>query len=132
MRSYGQYLMGDDAGDPIDHLTFDTGLRFADDKPKLSYGAFALPLVARRIGAGRVELWGHVRPGGGQRLVELSYEDQDGSGGTLPPALTNPDGYFQLTAADRAGRRWRAQCTLPGGRQLAGPYIRAYRFPGPR
>jgi hypothetical protein len=131
VRSYGQYLMGDDAGNPIDHLTFDTGLRFADDKPKLSYSAFALPLVARRIGGGRVELWGHVRPGSGPRTVQLSYEDGNGSSGTLTPALTDPDGYFDVTAPDRPERRWRAQSSLPGGRQLEGPFIRAYRFPGP-
>lgn len=132
VRSYGQYLMGDDAGNPVDHLTFTSGLRFADDKPKLSYSAFALSLVARRIGGGRVELWGHVRPGSGQRLVGLGYQDPDGSTGTLLPVSTNQDGYFDTITADHPGRKWRAQCTLPGGRQLLGPYLREYKFPGPR
>ena len=73
-----------------------------------------------------------MRPRNGPRLVELSYRDEDGSTATLAPALTNQNGYFDVTTADHAGRMWRAQCTLPGGRQLAGPFIHTYKFPGPR
>jgi hypothetical protein len=127
VHSYAQYLMADDHGNPVRHLTFDTGLRFADDRPKLSYSAFPITLAVRRRGDG-VEIWGHVRPGTGPRLVQVGYRDLDGSGGSLP-ALTDADGYFELRSDFRSGRRWQASCGLPYGRELRGALIRAYRFP---
>jgi hypothetical protein len=128
VRSYAQYLMGDDGGNPADHLTFDTGLRFADDSPKLSYSAFPVTLVVRRRSSGRVEIWGHVRPGTGVRAVQVTYEDADGARGSLQQAFTNPDGYFEISSEYRRGRRWRAACTLPDGRLLSGPLIHSYAF----
>jgi hypothetical protein len=128
VRSYAQYLMSDDGGDPLAHLTFDTGLRLANDRPKLSYSAFPITLVARRTGGNQVQLWGHVRPGSGPRLVQVSYEDEDGARGSLPPVLSDDNGYFELSGDYAVGRRWAAECTLSGGRYLAGPFIRAYAF----
>jgi hypothetical protein len=127
VRSFAQYLMGDDAGDPLAHLTFNTGLRFADGNPKLAYFAFPITLVARRQG-GKVKIWGHVRPRGGCD-VQVSYLDPSGLAGSLGVFPSQTGGYFHFETEFRPQRRWRASCTLPTGRQLRGPAIRAYRFP---
>jgi hypothetical protein len=119
--------MGDDAGDPLAHLTFNTGLRFADGHPKLAYFAFPITLVARRQG-GKVKIWGHVRPRGGCD-VQVDYLDRGGLAGSLGVFPTQTGGYFHFETEFRPQRRWLASCTLPTGRQVRGPAIRAYRFP---
>jgi hypothetical protein len=129
IRSFAQYLMQDDAGNPHAHLTFNTGLRFADDRPKLSYSAFPITLVVRRQGSAQVEIWGHVRPGSGARVVEVEYQDSDGISGVLAPVLTDEDGYFEFRSEYRPGRRWRAASPQANGRPLSGPMIRPYSFP---
>jgi hypothetical protein len=129
VRSYSQYLMGDDAGNPLDHLTFNTGLRFSDDRPKLAYSAFPITVAVRRTGSGGVEIWGHLRPGNGIREVEIRYRDSDGVERSLGSVETNADGYFELGSEYRPGREWGAAGALADGRLLAGPLVRAYRFP---
>jgi hypothetical protein len=129
VHSYAQYLMSDDAGSPRDHLTFNTGLRFSDDRPKLAYSAFPITLAVRRTGSAGVEIWGHLRPGDGTREVMLRYEDSDGVGHSLGSVVTDAGGYFELRTEYRPGREWGAAAALADGRVLAGPLVRAYRFP---
>jgi hypothetical protein len=128
VRSYAQYLMEDDGGNPREHLNFNTGLRFADGAPKLSYSSFAMTLVARRRPRGRVEVWGHVRPARAPVEVKVSYRDPDGTHGLLRIAETDRSGYFRLIVRSHRGRKWRAASTLPDGRELEGPAVRAFRF----
>jgi hypothetical protein len=131
VRSYSQYLMEDDRGNPPDHLNFNTGLRFANGAPKRSYSSFALTLVVRALARGRVAVWGHVRPTRKSVGVEVSYRDPDGSGGLLRIAETNMNGYFAFHARNSPWRRWSATCTLADGRELEGPPVRAFRIPPP-
>ncbi|HEU0019760.1 MAG TPA: hypothetical protein VFQ14_05660, partial [Thermoleophilaceae bacterium] len=57
VRSVAQYELLD-VGNPDE---FNTGLRFADAKPKPSLAAYRMPLVVTRLGGDRVEVWGQVR-----------------------------------------------------------------------
>jgi hypothetical protein len=126
IRSYAQYLLRDDP--PHYEFSFTTGLRRSSGRPKPSLRSFPMTLLVRRRGARRVVLWGHVRPEGGPRRVEVSYRDRDGKARVLRAVRTNRRGYFRFAARFRVGRRWAAECRLPGGRRLAGPYLRAVRF----
>jgi hypothetical protein len=125
IRSYGQYLLRDDP--PHYEFSFTTGLRRTSGRPKPSLRSFPMTLLVRRRGARRVVVWGHVRPDGGRR-VEISYRDRGGRARLLRAVRTNRRGYFRFAARFRVGRRWAAECRLPGGRSLAGPFLRAVRF----
>jgi hypothetical protein len=126
IRSYGQYLLRDDP--PHYEFSFTTGLRRSSGRPKASLRSFPMTLLVRRRGSRRVALWGHVRPNGAPRRVEVRYRDRGGRVRLLRAVRTNRRGYFRFAARFRVGRRWAAECRLPGGRRLAGPYLRAVRF----
>jgi len=130
VRSYAQFLLTDDPG-RRSYLSFQTGLRLADGKPKTSYAAFPMTLVARRLDSRTVRLWGHVRPAGGGNSVQIAYRDPGGGGDALGSVETDSRGYFSTTTFYRPKRRFQASTTLENGRQLQGPFIRAYRFPIP-
>ena len=87
------------------------GLQLADGTPKPALGAFAHVLVVHRAGAARVEIWGHVRPGTGERRFRVAVRQPDGSWRPLPmfnrPRHTDEHGYFLVHAA-----------TAPGGLRL--------------
>ena len=125
VRSYAQFLITDDSGKNA-YLNFQTGLRFASGAKKPAYDAFPMTLVVRRLRSG-VLLWGHVRPGSGEREVEI-FRSGDGAGPLLT-VTTDQDGYFAVKSGFRKGATWRASTPLPYGGALAGPWIRAYRFP---
>jgi hypothetical protein len=126
IRSYAQYLLRDDP--PRYEFAFTTGLRRSSGRPKPSLRSFPMTLLVRRRGARRVALWGHVRPGGGSRRVEVSYRDRGGRVRRLRAVRTDRRGYFRFASRFRAGRRWRAECRLPRERTLVGPYVSAQRF----
>jgi hypothetical protein len=74
-----QFLMKDDVprdepGQTLDRKwgTYQSGLRDADGNAKPAYGAYRLPLVARKTGA-TVALWGLVRPTNGQGSVQVQF-----------------------------------------------------------
>lgn len=125
VRAYAQYLLTDDS--PSFQFAFTTGLRFAGGGRKASYDAFPITLAVRRS-KGRVQVWGHVRPGSGPYEVEVRVRDGDLPARQLRTLATDPDGYFAFSDTFAAARRWRAICRLPGGRLLKGPFVRAYSF----
>jgi hypothetical protein len=127
IRSYGQYLMQDDAGNA--QVNFQTGLRFSDGTKKLSYNAFAIALVAQQVTAKRhrVKIWGHVRPKGGPYTVTVKGRG-GGASGTIKTIRTSAGGYFQFSTPFRKGRRYSASTQLSDGTQLVGPYVRSYVF----
>ena len=57
MRGVGQYKLVDDAPLP----SFQSGLRFADGRPKPGYAAYRLPIWVSGRGA-RLRVYGQVRP----------------------------------------------------------------------
>ena len=127
IRSYGQYLMQDDAGNA--QVNFQTGLRFSDGTKKLSYNAFELALVAQQVTKKRhrVKIWGHVRCKGGPYTVTVKARG-GGASGTIKTIHTSAGGYFQFSTPFRKGRRYSASTQLSDGTQLAGPYVRSYVF----
>jgi hypothetical protein len=113
LRSYSQYLMYDDPPRPdgTDERAiwsgFQTGLRFTDGQRKPSWAAFRLPIVVHTRGAGRVLVWGRVRPGEGERTVRLELRRR-GTWTLAREVETNDAGYFE-TRLPRAQRyRYRA------------------------
>ncbi|MEA2149609.1 MAG: hypothetical protein QOD69_1439 [Solirubrobacteraceae bacterium] len=120
--AFSQYLLRDsDPTGPKQYGGFESGLRFADGKPKPSLPAFRLPLAAERKGS-RVSLWGLVRPAAPAALggitpitspasapttATIVYADRGSSTfKTLRTVRTDVRGYFTFNTRFRAGRRW--------------------------
>lgn len=126
IRSYAQYLLRDDP--PHYEFSFTTGLRLHSGRAKPSLRSFPLTLMVRRVGAARVRIWGHLRPGAGSRRVAIRYRDRGRGERALRTVRTDGRGYFGFGAAYVAARRWRAESRLPSGERLSGPLLGAYRF----
>jgi hypothetical protein len=109
LKSYSQYLMYDDVSrsgsSALRWAGFQTGLRFANGKPKPSFEAFKLPLVVRKRGRG-VSIWGRVRPGSGTRYVQLQRKSGTRFANDGAPIRTNSSGYFSATRGKRAQYRY--------------------------
>jgi hypothetical protein len=127
IRSFGQYLLDDDAGNA--QINFQTGLRFADGRQKVSYNAFQIALAAQRASEEKpkVTIWGHVRPNGGPFTVTIKARGP-GAAHTLKTIHTTAGGYFQFRTPFRKGRRYSASTRLPDGTELTGPFVRVYVF----
>jgi hypothetical protein len=123
VRWFSQYLLRDD-----DHLTrgprlsrypgFESGLRFANGRAKLSLRSFALPLVAFRSGGG-VELWGQARRAGRRVTVTVLA-----NGRRYVRVRTDSRGYFRKRVRFVAKRRYQLRWN---GRTSAA--VRVYRRP---
>ena len=96
VRSVSQYELTD----PQDANTFNTGLRFADGKPKSSFAAYRVPIhvTSRRV-------WGQVRPGGESAAVQWRSSSKR-SFKTYKTVKLNAAGYFDLKV-NRRGGQWR-------------------------
>ena len=105
--AFSQYLLRD--SDPTGRKQyggFESGLRFADGRPKPSLAAFRLPLAVKRTGS-KVSIWGLVRPANGVTTVTITYNDRGRSGfRKLRTVRTNSRGYFTVRSNYRKGRRW--------------------------
>ncbi len=108
--------------------TYQSGLEFADGRPKPSQGAYRLPFVvhSRAPAGGQMEVWGYVRPAppASPQHVQLQFRPQgtadwrdvdgpittDGNGvfDTKVPAMTSGDWRFTWQTPGTPG-------TLPGG-----------------
>jgi hypothetical protein len=69
-----------------------------------------------------------VRPVSAPQRVEVRYRNGTGPPHLLRTVRTNGRGYFSFKAPYRAGRKWAASATLPGGRRLAGPFLHSFSF----
>ncbi|MEJ7798029.1 MAG: hypothetical protein WKF42_05985 [Solirubrobacteraceae bacterium] len=107
VASFSQYLLRDsDPTGPSEYGGFESGLRFANGKPKPSLAGFRLPLAVRRLGA-KASIWGLVRPAGGVTTATITYANRGSSRfRTLRTVQTDARGYFRFTASWRSGRRW--------------------------
>jgi hypothetical protein len=105
--AFSQYLLRDsDPTGPKQYGGFESGLRFADGKPKPSLPAFRLPLAVKQVGS-KVSIWGLVRPATAVTTATLTYADRGSSTfKTLRTVTTDARGYFQVSSAWRKGRRW--------------------------
>jgi len=103
VAAFSQYLLTD--SQPNVPGGFESGLRFANGKPKPSLKAFRLPLAVKRIGS-KVSIWGLVRPATGAASATITYADRGGSFKKLRTVKTDARGYFTVSSAYRKGRRW--------------------------
>lgn len=118
VRSVSQFLVRDlpeRAGNDLRTRwrDYQSGLFFADGRPKPARAAFALPLTARRVGANRVAFWGLVRPDttpptrrpvrilSGGRVVATLQTDADGTFATTVEA--DPGATFTAVSGELTG-----------------------------
>jgi hypothetical protein len=112
VRSYSQYTMNDVPIVGGDFGTWQSGLRFADGRPKSNvYAMYRLPLLVRVLGPGAVEVHGAARPGGRGATVQVQQRGRRGGWQDLsrPIAVRNVRGYFtqRLRVGKAASRRYR-------------------------
>jgi len=89
IHSFAHYLLLDDPSIG----GFQTGLKLLDGSPKPAYAAFAMPLVVRNAGGGRVKVWGAAvgrRPG---VTVDVYRNGVLAAGGIV---VGNSRGYFDV------------------------------------
>ena len=133
VAAFSQYLLRDDPQISRPGSTaagkgsvgFQSGLEFANGRPKPSFDGFRLPLAVTRHGGG-VALWGLVRPATGPTQVRVQYADGRGRFRDLRTVTTDSLGYWRLSSSNRSGRRWRVLWRGPGNTLFGGPPIRAY------
>jgi hypothetical protein len=108
LKSYSQYLLFDDPprkGPASQKWSgFQTALRFTSGKKKPAYTAFKFPIVVKKRRRD-VLIWGRVRPGAGQRSVQLQRK---GAGNSGPRVKTNSNGYFTVKRRQSGRYRFRA------------------------
>jgi hypothetical protein len=114
LRSVAQFLVRDLPERPGRSLRqrwgdYQSGLRFADGRPKPAHASFALALVARRAGAGQVRFWGLVRPGTGARPAHISVLEPAGTWRKLARLRTREDGTFEATVDIEPQRTFRLE-----------------------
>jgi len=129
--AFSQYLLRDsDPTGPKQYGGFESGLRFADGRPKPSLPAFRLPLAVQRKGT-KALIWGLVRPAGGTsypaaQTVTITYADRGSSRfQTLRTVTTDARGYVQFTTNWRKGRRWNVTW-----QSFTGSPVGSYERPG--
>jgi hypothetical protein len=117
VRAVAQYELFD-VGNPGE---FNTGLRFADGKPKPSLAAYRMPLVVTRLSADRVEVWGQVRPASGRARPTVEIAGGGADDAVVGRPLTNTRGYYRFVVRRRgaASLRYRARWTGPDGKPLS-------------
>jgi hypothetical protein len=119
VRSVSQFLVRDlppVADAPTEAArwrSWQTGLRFADGRPKPAHAAFALPLVVRPAGEGRVRLWGRVRPGTGRRAARIAVRGPGGAWSTAAEVRTDARGVLEAEVPAPPGAAFRLES---GGR----------------
>jgi hypothetical protein len=129
VKSFSQYLLEDDKprkGRPIERYGgFESGLRFANGKPKPAFDAFRLPLAAEVYGPSDV-LWGRVRPSATQTKVQVLASRRKGKPfKVLRTITTNHRGIYGLRAKHHDKQRYRVRWTAPDGKVWLGPPIYA-------
>ena len=101
---------------------YQTGLYFIDGTPKPTRAAFAAPLVALEARAGRVALWGLVRPGEGQRPWRILTRPADGGPWSeLTTGTTRPDGTLAATVGADGEATFLLEAVVDGRRVTGAP-----------
>jgi hypothetical protein len=121
LRSVAQFLVRDLPERPGRGLRqrwgdYQSGLRFADGRPKPAHSSFSLGLVARRDGARRVRFWGLVRPGSGNRPARISVLEREDEWRQIARLRTSTNGTFEIVVNVDPQRTFRLESN---GRQGA-------------
>jgi hypothetical protein len=93
VRNLTQYAWHDEPLRPNDS-GWQSGLRFADGRPKGALTTFRHPFWAERRGARTARLWGQVRPGGAT-TVTLERRSPSGRWARIVSVQTDRRGYFR-------------------------------------
>ncbi|HZO35276.1 MAG TPA: hypothetical protein VFB41_00225 [Solirubrobacteraceae bacterium] len=130
VKGFSQYLLrDDDPGTGSDRYGgFESGLRFADGRAKISYRSFPVPLVALRTSTTKVSLWGLARPAGRQTKVTV-LAGRGSSFTRYATYTTDAHGYFTKSVPYTKNREYRLRWTSPEGKVYTGPPIRVYTRP---
>lgn len=132
VAAFSQYLLQDDplGGKPGasahgGYIGFQTGLEYANGKPKPLYYGWPVPLTVTKTG-GRYSLWGLIRPAqGATKLTVLIRRPGSSRYTTLKTVTTDSRGYWSLRSST-AGAYWRVRWRSPEGRTYEGPAIKAF------
>ena len=101
---------------------YQTGLVFIDGRPKPARAAFALPLAAAQAAGGRVDLWGLVRPGTGERPWRiLARSSAAAPWRELVTGTTAPDGTLSAIAPADAGATFLLEAEVDDRRLSGAP-----------
>ncbi len=125
LRSVSQFLVRDLPERPgptarIRWRDYQSGLRFEDGRAKPAHASFALSLVAHRAAPARVDFWGLVRPGSGERATSIRVLEAGGRWREIARPRTRLDGTLRATVAIDPGRTFRLQSASRAGAKLAG------------
>ena len=82
---------------------FQSGLWFANGKPKPSAASFPSPIVVLRSGRSRVLVWGQARPGGAHRVTVERRAPGARAFRAVRTLQTDGHGYFQVRVARHRG-----------------------------
>jgi hypothetical protein len=96
-----------DVPEPRDRDVFNTGLRFAKGGRKPAWGAYRMPLVAERVSAGVVEVWGQVRPARGTTTAVVRAKRRGGGSVRVFRVRTNRSGFFRMRVRRSGATRLR-------------------------
>ncbi|HEX8206530.1 MAG TPA: hypothetical protein VF587_10775 [Solirubrobacteraceae bacterium] len=127
VKTYAQFLLRDlpyaGPANPVRRPQghWESGLLFADGRPKPMAGSFRVGLHAARLGRGRTELWGRVRgiaPG-----AEATVERRGGGGAWRPVARGPIGGRQVLVRRVRAVRRARYRMLVHSGEQTLTSFV---------
>jgi hypothetical protein len=93
--------------------TWQSGLIFADGRPKPAYGAYLVPLDLRPGGGGNLRFWGQVRflPLNARHDVYLQFRPAGSNSwqlGAGPIQITNPLGFWEQSVPSPGPGVWRA------------------------
>ncbi len=116
--SWDQYLLAD----PPPPSNFDTGLEFANGKPKATYDAFRMPLYLPHSSGKKgqaIEVWGCLRPARylkGTQVASIQFEPSSGGAFKTIQRVTVTDayGYFDTHVAFPSSGSVRIAWTQPG------------------
>jgi hypothetical protein len=127
VKTISQYTMNDQPGD---NSLWQSGLRFADGRPKTDiYANYRLPILVRQLGPGAVEVRGDARPGGAGTTVQIYQRSRKGPFEPLggPITVRNVRGYFvsRYRISNAAGRTF--YFTAGGQQSLSVKPVRIFR-----
>lgn len=131
VRSFSQFLVrdlpGTAGGQRVGELPdWQSGLEFADGRPKPLAAVLPAPLHAERVDSSFVRLWGRVRPGRGRRRLRIESARPPGGWRAVLDGRTDARGVVEQELQARRGTVFRIG-RRESGRWVYGPVVDALR-----
>lgn len=129
VRAFSQFLVRDIPATPEGQRRlpdWQSGLLFADGRPKPLASVLPAPLHAERVDASFVRLWGRIRPGNGQRRVRIESANAPGAWRRVLDGRTDAEGVVEWELQARRGAVFRIG-RRESGRWVYGPAVDALR-----